>query len=114
MRGAADPLTRRARAYRAAHVVWGLAQLMALARVWSSALGMPRRGGFWPAAGFLGIQGAGLVAGHGDCPMTSLQHRLGDEVPMFELVLPPRAAKAAIPALAAVAVLGSVLAFRPR
>jgi hypothetical protein len=88
--------------------------MLALARVWASALGVGRGGWFWPAAGFLGVQGVGLVAGRGDCPMTPLQDRLGDPVPMFELVLPPRAAKAAIPVLAAVAVLGLVLALRPR
>jgi hypothetical protein len=46
--------------------------------------------------------------------MTPLQDRLGDPVPMFELVLPPRAAKAAIPVLAAVASVGLVLALRSR
>ena len=112
--GAGDPLPVRARAYRAAHVAWGIAQLVALTRVWGSALGLPRRGAFWPAVGFLGLQGVGLLAGRGDCPMTRVQHRLGDEVPMFELVLPPRAAKAAIPVLAAVALAGLVLALRPR
>ena len=103
-----------ARAYRLAHVAWGIAQLAALARVWASAMGRHRDGRFWAAAAFLGVQGAGLVAGRGDCPMTPVQRRFGDPVPMFELVLPPRAAKAAIPVLAAVAALGMVLALKPR
>jgi hypothetical protein len=46
--------------------------------------------------------------------MTPVQHRLGDQVPMFELALPPRAAKAAVPVLAVVAIVGLVLALRPR
>lgn len=111
---AGGALSRRARAYRTAHLVWGIAQLTALARVWASALGLPRRGSFWPAVGFLGVQGVGLLVGRGDCPLTPVQHRLGDPAPMFELVLPPRAAKAAIPVLAGVSLLGLVLAFRPR
>jgi hypothetical protein len=111
---AGGTLPWQARAYRVAHIVWGAAQLIALARVWASALGLPRSGSFWPAVGFLGVQGAGLVVGRGDCPMAPIQHRLGDPVPMFELLLPPRAAKAAIPVLAGVSVLGLVLAFRPR
>jgi hypothetical protein len=41
--------------------------------------------------------------------MGPLQRRLGDPVPFFELVLPPRAAKAAIPILAAVSVVGIAL-----
>ncbi len=103
-----------ARGYRLAHLAWGVAQLAALARVWASASGAPRAGWFWPSVGFLGVQGAGLLVGRGDCPMTPLQHRLGDPVPMFELALPPWAAKAAIPILAAVALAGVGLALRPR
>jgi hypothetical protein len=38
--------------------------------------------------------------------MGPFQRRLGDPVPLFELVLPPRAAKAAVPVLAAFAVAG--------
>ena len=44
--------------------------------------------------------------GRGNCPLGPFQARLGDPVPLFELVLSPRAAKAAIPVLAAVAVAG--------
>ena len=45
---------------------------------------------------FLSIEGVGLIIGGGDCPMGRFQEQLGDPVPFFELVLPPRAAKAAI------------------
>jgi hypothetical protein len=55
---------------------------------------------------FLSIQGAGLIVGGGDCPMGPLQAQIGDPVPFFELVLPPRAAKAAVPILAGVSVAG--------
>ena len=106
-------LPRAARVYRVAHVTWGVTQLASVGRVWASAMGRGRDGWFWPAVAFLGLQGAGLIAGRGDCPMTPLQRRLGDPVPMFELVLPPRAAKAAIPVLAATAVLGMILALNP-
>jgi hypothetical protein len=46
--------------------------------------------------------------------MTPVQRRLGDPVPMFELVLPPRAAKAAVPVLAGVAIAGALLALGRR
>jgi hypothetical protein len=108
------PLPWAARAYRVAHVAWGIAQLTALGRVWASALGRRRDGWFWAAMAFLGVQGAGLAAGRGDCPMTPVQRRLGDPVPMFELVLPPRAAKAAVPVLAGVAIAGALLALGRR
>jgi hypothetical protein len=47
-----------------------------------------------------------LVIGRGNCPLGPFQARLGDPVPLFELVLPPRAAKAAVPVLAAVTAAG--------
>jgi hypothetical protein len=65
--------------------------------------------------GFLSIEGLALVVGRGNCPMGPLQASWGDPVPLFELVLPPRAAKAAIPVLTLVAVSGmvAVLVRRP-
>ena len=38
--------------------------------------------------------------------MGRLQASWGDDVPFFELVLPPRAAKAAVPVLGAISVAG--------
>jgi hypothetical protein len=55
---------------------------------------------------FLSIEGVGLIAGGGNCPVGPLQAQMGDPVPFFELVLPPHAAKAAVPILAVVSVAG--------
>ena len=62
--------------------------------------------------GFLAVEGGALVVGHGDCPMGPRQAAWGDPVPFFELVLPPRAAKAAVPILATISVsgIGAVIA----
>ena len=57
---------------------------------------------------FLTAEGGGLVVGRGDCPMGPLQEQLGDPVPFFELVLPPRAAKAAVPILAGASIAGFI------
>jgi hypothetical protein len=95
-----------AKAFRAAHLAWGAASLSALGYIWSSALAR-RRGPLLAASvAFLGIEGAALVIGRGNCPFGPFQRRLGDPVPMFELVLPPRAAKAAIPILVVVTLAG--------
>jgi hypothetical protein len=60
------------------------------------------------------VQGVALIVGRGDCPFGPFQRRLGDPVPMFELVLPPRAAKAAIPVLLVISVSGmGALLLRP-
>lgn len=55
------------------------------------------------------LEGAALIAGRGDCPLKSLQHRVGDPVPLFELVLQPGPAERAVPFLAGVTTLGLVV-----
>jgi hypothetical protein len=64
------------------------------------------------AIGALCVEGVLVLLSGGNCPLGPLLRKLGDETPFFELFLPPRAAKLAIPILAAVCVLGAVL--KPR
>jgi hypothetical protein len=98
----------RARGFRLAHIIWGVVGMTTLGHVWLSAL-RRRRGRLLAASmAFLSVEGLALVIGRGDCPFGPLQSRLGDPVPMFELVLPPRAAKAAIPLLTAITLAGFV------
>ena len=101
-------LPRRAQAFRIAHVVWGIVALQALAYIWACAIGRRRGLRLWASVTFLLVQGMALAIGRGNCPFGPYQRRLGDPVPMFELVLPPRAAKAAIPVLLVVSVAGMV------
>jgi hypothetical protein len=54
-------------------------------------------------------EGAVVAANHGDCPLGPLQARFGDPVPLFELVLPPTAARRAVPVLGLVTVAGLTL-----
>jgi hypothetical protein len=61
------------------------------------------------AAATLIAEGVLVGANRGDCPLGGLQDRLGDPVPLFELVLSPRAAKRAVPTLGAIAGTGLVL-----
>jgi hypothetical protein len=113
-----------ARLFRLAHVAWGVVNLAALADVWQAALRGARCRRSWLGAALLLLEGAALVLGRGERPAGPgrgrappagpLQRRLGDPVPMFELVLPPRAAKAAIPALTVVAAAGTGLLARRR
>lgn len=102
-----------ARLFRLAHVAWGVVSMLALAVIWRSALTGRRDRTVVASVAWLLVEGAALLVGRGDCPMGSVQRRLGDPVPMFELVLPPRAAKAAIPLLAGVTLAGLAgIAFR--
>ena len=107
-------LSGRARAFRLLHTLWAIASTGSLAYVWACAAMRRRDRLLAGSIVFLGLEGAALVVGRGNCPFGPLQRRLGDPVPLFELVLPPRAAKAAIPVLAAVTVAGfAAVAVRP-
>jgi hypothetical protein len=57
----------------------------------------------------LGAECVLVLACGGNCPLGPALRRMGDDKPFFELLLPPRAAKAAIPVLGAVAVAGAVV-----
>ncbi len=96
----------QARAFRVAHAAFSILQLAALADVWFCALTRRRDRALAISAAALLLEGAALVIGRGDCPFGPLQAKLGDPVPLFELVLPKRAAKAAIPVLLVIAVSG--------
>jgi hypothetical protein len=65
------------------------------------------------AAGSLVAEGAVVAANHGDCPLGAVGERIGDPVPLFELVLSPRAAKLAVPVLGGVTVAGLAMLARP-
>lgn len=97
-----------ARAFRIAHIVWGVAGMASLGYIWWSAFRRRRDRLLAASVVFLSIEGLALLVGRGDCPFGPVQSRLGDPVPMFELVLPPRAAKAAVPILTGISLAGFI------
>jgi hypothetical protein len=102
-------LTPAALAFRAAHAAIAAGFLLAIAHVWWCALS-GRRGPLLHAAMVaLTTEGTLVAANGGDCPLGGLQGRMGDPVPLFELVLSPRAAKRAVPVLGTVAGAGIAL-----
>jgi hypothetical protein len=96
-------LSTGARLFRVAHGAWGAVNLAGLGYLAWSAATRRRDKVAYVSVAVLSAEGVALVIGRGDCPFGPFQARLGDPVPMFEWVLPPRAAKAAIPVLAVVA-----------
>jgi hypothetical protein len=96
-------------AWRSFHAAIAAVFLSSIAYVWWCALTGRRDPLLKPAvAGLIGE--AGIVAvNHGDCPLGPLGDRIGDEAPLFELVLPPVAARRAVPVLGALASVGIVL-----
>jgi hypothetical protein len=108
-------LSSEAKGLRIGHIAIALVGLSSLAYIWFCALTGRRDRVLGAALATLSVQGAALLIGRGNCPLGPLQQRLGDPDPLFELVLPPRAAKAAIPILTAVALGGiAILAVRGR
>jgi len=95
-----------AKAFRVVPAAWALVSMASLGYVWLAALSRRRDRWLAVSATFLSLEGVALIAGRGDCPFGPFQKRLGDPVPLFELVLPPRAAKAAIPVLVVVSLAG--------
>lgn len=107
-------LSGGAKALRIGHIAIAAVGISSLTYVWFCALTGRRDRALGVALGTLSLQGVALLIGRGNCPLGPLQQRLGDPDPLFELILPPRAAKAAIPALIAVALGGiATLAWQP-
>lgn len=64
----------------------------------------------YAAAAALVLEGAIVVLNGGNCPLGAVHRRYGDEKAFFELLLPPKAAKLAVPVLGAVTAFGILLA----
>jgi hypothetical protein len=108
------PLRTAAVAFRIFHGTVAIGFLAAIAYIWWCVFTGRRDVRLRASIAALVIE-AGLVgANGGDCPLGPLQDRLGDPVPLFELVLGPAAARRAIPVLGVIAGTGIALAARPR
>jgi hypothetical protein len=105
-------LSTAARAFRALHGVIAGAFLFSIGYVWWCALTRRRDGWLRVAVAALVTEGAFVTANRGDCPLGPLQDRLGDPVPLFELVLSPTAARRAVPVLGTVTAAGILLLSR--
>lgn len=107
-------LGRAATTFRRVHALIALVDLLGLGYVWACALMRRRDRVLRLSIAALVVEGGALVVGRGSCPLGPLQRRLGDSTPLFELALPPKAARAAVPVLTAISVTGlALLALRP-
>jgi hypothetical protein len=101
--------------WRAAHGLIAIGFLASIGYVWWCALTGRRGPLLRPAIAALVGEGALVVVNRGDCPLRPLGDRMGDPVPLFELVLSPRAARRAVPTLGILTALGlGLLAARAR
>ncbi len=58
----------------------------------------------------LAIEGTAVfILNSGNCPLIHVQKRIGDDRPFFELFMPPRIAKQAIPAFSVLVIIALVL-----
>jgi hypothetical protein len=95
--------------WRAGHGVIAIGFLASIGYVWWCALTGRRGALLRTAIAVLVGEGALVIANGGNCPLGPLGDRIGDAVPLFELLLSPRAAKRAVPALGVVTALGLAL-----
>jgi hypothetical protein len=101
--------------WRAGHGLIAIGFLTSIGYVWWCAL--TGRRGTWLRRATIALAAEGIlvVANRGDCPLGRLGELVGDPVPLFELGLPPRAARRAVPALGVVTAVGlGVTALRSR
>jgi hypothetical protein len=103
---ASGRLTPAALGFRVAHGAIAAAFLSAIGYVWWCAITGRRDRLLRVAVVALVGEGAFVAANHGDCPLGPLQERLGDPVPLFELVLSRTAARRAVPVLGLLAAAG--------
>lgn len=112
-RAKSSELGQGATALRTGHALIAVIGPSSVAYVWACALTRRRNPMLGAALVALGVQGIAIVVGRGNCPLGPLQEDLGDPTPLFELVFPPRVAKAAFPVLLAMT-LGGVIALVAR
>ncbi len=105
-------LSPTALALRTLHAAITLVMLAAIAHIWRCAITGRRDAALNVATAAIAVESTLIVANGGDCPLGPSQERAGDPVPLFELVLSPHAAKAAVPALGAIAITGIALVVR--
>jgi hypothetical protein len=111
----AEPrLSMAARAFRGLHGLIAVGFLLAIVYVWWCALSGRRDAWLRTAVAALATEGVLVTANRGDCPLGGLQDRLGDPVPLFELVVSPSAARRTVPVLGAVTAAGIGLLLRRR
>jgi hypothetical protein len=92
-------LSAQALAFRFAHAGIAVGFVLAIGYVWWCALTGRRDRRLTLAVVALVGEGVLVIANRGDCPLGGAHERVGDPVPLFELVLSPRAAKLAVPVL---------------
>ncbi|MDX6642138.1 MAG: hypothetical protein QOD76_100 [Solirubrobacteraceae bacterium] len=92
--------------WRAAHGLIAIGFLTSIGYIWWCALTGRRGPLLRPAIAALASEGVLVVTNQGNCPLGPIGDRIGDPVPLFELVLSPRAARRAIPALGLVTAVG--------
>lgn len=105
-------LSVAARFFRAGHAAIALGFLLAIGYVWWCALTGRRDARLRLCVAALAAEGVVVAANGGDCPLGGVGKRVGDPVPLFELVLSPPAARRAVPVLGFVSALGIALLAR--
>jgi hypothetical protein len=105
-------LSPAALAFRFTHAAIAGALLIAIGYVWWCALTARRGRMLRVAVGALIGEGIAVAVNRGDCPLGGVQDRLGDPVPLLELMLSPKDARRAVPVLGLMTAAGIALLAR--
>jgi hypothetical protein len=92
-----DPLPARVVAFRVFHGLIAAGFISCVAVIYYA--GITGSGGRKLAitVSLLAVEGTAVMLNAGNCPMAGIQGRMGDQTPFFELFLPPRVARLAVP-----------------
>jgi len=88
--------------------------LTCIGYVYYAALRQRGRRLLYGAIGALTLEGAVFLSNGGDCPLGAVHRRYGDNRDFFELFMPRRFSRRAVPVLGVVAITGVILALARR
>lgn len=95
---------------RTIHGLFALFFIYCIFYVYYSALTGQFNAFLWIAVSALLLEGLLVfILNRGDCPLIHIQRRIGDDKPFFNLILPPKIAKFAVPFFTVVTFLGFLL-----
>jgi hypothetical protein len=106
---AMDKTTRNIYCFRSAHALFAVFFILCLVDIYYSAITRTHAWHLFAALSALLAEGLVVALNRGQCPLTGLQHRLGDQKGFFNLFLPDVIAKYLVPFWFCVALVGFLL-----
>jgi len=94
---------------RSIHALLAMFFILCLAYIYYCGIGGKVSSLAWAAVGVMIVEGLAIWLNGGLCPLTSLQHKLGDDKGFFDLFLPPKLLPHVVPFFVATTTVGVIL-----